>query len=83
MHFRRRDWQICDEEVLDRRIVAAPLTAGGLLIFDGLLPHGTPTNHSDRQRRAIQFHYVAAEVDEAPEADRLAIFAAVVVLPEP
>ena len=74
MHFRRRDWQICDEDMIERHSVAAPLKAGGLILFDGLLPHGTPTNNSNRQRRAIQFHYIAAEVDEVPESDRLAIF---------
>jgi len=57
-HFKRRDFQICDTDILGRSSVAVPLEPGGLLFFDGLLPHGTPHNNSSRRRRALQFHYV-------------------------
>jgi len=56
IHFRRRDWQICDTEVRQDQ-VAAPLEPGGVLIFDGLIHHGTPPNRTDGRRRALQYHY--------------------------
>ena len=74
LHFKRRDWQICDAEVLGRRSVAAPLEPGGLLFFDGMLPHGTPENRTDTRRRAVQFHFVAARAKQGPEEERLKIF---------
>ena len=74
IHFKRRDWQICDKEMLGRKAVAVPLKPGGLLFFDGLLPHGTPTNHSDRQRWALQMHYFPEGTTKIPTEDRLGIF---------
>lgn len=74
VHFRRRDWQICDTDVQTAREVAVPLPAGGALFFDGLLHHGTPTNRSTQRRRAIQFHYVPADAVRTGDDDRLAIF---------
>jgi phytanoyl-CoA hydroxylase len=79
-HFMKRDWQICDRELLDERhsngpdALAVPLKPGGVLLFDGLLPHGTPANHSPHRRRAIQYHYRVAEAKTVPEAERLRIF---------
>ncbi|CAN1537788.1 COG5285 Protein involved in biosynthesis of mitomycin antibiotics/polyketide fumonisin [Fimbriimonadaceae bacterium] len=74
-HFNRRDWQICDSEVLERNAaVAAPLPAGGALIFDGLTPHGTPSNRSDRRRWALQFHYVKKGTPRISTEARFAIF---------
>ena len=65
MHFVKRDYQICDDDVLlsfsnltDCDVVAVPLPAGGLVLFDGMLPHGTPTNTTSKARRALQFHWV-------------------------
>jgi phytanoyl-CoA hydroxylase len=74
IHFQRRDWQICDNQVLGTRSVAAPLAPGGLLFFDGLLPHGTPHNSSPKRRRALQFHYAPADAVKTSQADRLAHF---------
>jgi phytanoyl-CoA hydroxylase len=74
LHFKRRDWQICDNEVLGRRSVAAPLKPGGLLFFDGMLPHGTPENRTATRRRAIQFHFVPARARKGSEEDRLKVF---------
>ncbi len=74
VHFKRRDWQICDNVTLGQRSVAAPLPPGGLLFFDGLLPHGTPHNSSSSRRRALQFHYAPAGVRKTTEDDRLKIF---------
>jgi len=57
VHFKRRDWQLCDTEVRGKAIVACPLRPGGLLLFNGLTWHGTPANDTDQRRRALQFHY--------------------------
>lgn len=73
-HFQRRDFQICDTEILGKRSVAVPLEPGGLLFFDGLLPHGTPHNTSSRRRRALQFHYVPAGSPRAAREVRLGHF---------
>jgi len=74
LHFKRRDWQICDNEILGRRSVAAPLKPGGLLFFDGMLPHGTPENRTDSRRRAVQFHFVSARAKKGSEEERLKVF---------
>lgn len=73
-HFQRRDWQICDSDVLGLASVAAPLEPGGLLLFDGMLPHGTPHNTSPRRRRALQFHYAPAGVARNAREERLRNF---------
>lgn len=73
-HWKRRDWQICDSEILGRKSTAAPLKPGGLLIFHGLLPHGTPHNNSEKRRRALQFHYIGAGAKGIPATERMAIF---------
>ena len=74
LHFQRRDWQICDQEIMGRRSVAVPLKPGGLLFFDGLLPHGTPHNNSPKRRRAVQFHFVPRSVHLGTEEERLRVF---------
>jgi phytanoyl-CoA hydroxylase len=74
LHFKRRDWQICDTEVMGKACVAVPLKPGGVLIFDGLLPHGTPTNHSDKRRKALQYHYAGKSAEKTDEAYRLSMF---------
>ncbi|MBS0632101.1 MAG: phytanoyl-CoA dioxygenase family protein [Verrucomicrobia bacterium] len=74
LHFQRRDWQICDNTILGTKSVAAPLKPGGLLFFDGMLPHGTPHNSSPKRRRALQFHYAPADVTKEPKENRLKNF---------
>jgi len=74
LHFQRRDWQICDTEMLGKTSVAVPLKPGGCLLFDGLLPHGTPHNTSSLRRRALQFHYRPAGVLPIAREERLAVF---------
>jgi phytanoyl-CoA hydroxylase len=74
VHFQRRDWQICDTEMGGCKPVAVPLKPGGLLIFDPLLPHGTPHNATERPRWAVQFHYYPAGVEKIGEDTRLALF---------
>lgn len=73
-HWQRRDWQICDTQIMGKTYVAAPLPPGGVLFFDSLLPHGTPTNHSTQRRRAMQFHYAPADGQAVSPEDRMAIF---------
>ncbi|MBC8065099.1 MAG: phytanoyl-CoA dioxygenase family protein [Chlorobia bacterium] len=74
-HFNRRDWQICDTDILSKgQAVATPLKAGGCLIFDGLVPHGTPHNRTNTRRRALQFHYVAKGTPRITTEERMAMF---------
>jgi len=74
IHFKRRDWQICDTQIMGKPCIAAPLKPGGLLLFDGLLPHGTPTNHSTSRRRALQYHYAGLSATKTNMEERLAHF---------
>jgi phytanoyl-CoA hydroxylase len=75
IHFSKRDWQICDRETLGQESVAAPLPPGGLLFFDGLLPHGTPHNDSPNRRRALQFHYAPQDAQKrSDDTERLQAF---------
>ncbi|UFN48111.1 phytanoyl-CoA dioxygenase family protein [Roseomonas sp. OT10] len=74
LHWKRRDFQICDTEMLGQRSVAFPLQPGDAMFFDGLLPHGTPANDSPDRRRALQFHYCPAEAVETDSGLRLMIF---------
>ncbi len=74
VHFRRRDWQICDTDVDNSGAVAVPLKPGGLLIFQSLLHHGTPPNQTGTRRRALQFHYRPQNAPLTSQEERLAIF---------
>jgi phytanoyl-CoA hydroxylase len=59
-HFHVRDCQIDDKHIQVNRAVPIPLQPGGVLFFSGLLQHGTPPNMTAHRRRALQFHYAAA-----------------------
>ncbi|MCY4437699.1 MAG: phytanoyl-CoA dioxygenase family protein [Chloroflexi bacterium] len=74
VHFRRRDWQICDEHLDLNRDVAVPLPPGGVLFFDGLMHHGTPANRSESRRRALQFHFIPAGTEKTEQEERMAVF---------
>jgi phytanoyl-CoA hydroxylase len=76
VHFHRRDWQICDSTTLQIKdfCLAVPLEPGGVLFFDSYLPHGTPTNHSNQRRRALQFHYKQVSAANIPPQERMAVF---------
>jgi phytanoyl-CoA hydroxylase len=74
LHFARRDWQICDKDMDGAKPVAVPLRPGSLLLFDGLMPHGTPANFSPLRRRAVQFHYRNESGKKTSTEERLAIF---------
>jgi ectoine hydroxylase-related dioxygenase (phytanoyl-CoA dioxygenase family) len=74
-HWNRRDWQICDADVLGQSgQAAAPFPAGGCLIFDGMIPHGTPANNSGTRRRALQYHYVVEGTPRTTTEERMALF---------
>ncbi|MAS37407.1 MAG: hypothetical protein CL610_25635 [Anaerolineaceae bacterium] len=74
IHFKRRDWQICDTDIFGQTCTAVPMAAGDVLLFDAKLPHGTPTNQSHQQRWAVQFHYVSQAVTEVDNQVRLDAF---------
>ncbi|MBX2999664.1 MAG: phytanoyl-CoA dioxygenase family protein [Caldilineaceae bacterium] len=74
VHFKRRDWQICDTHVKNQGAVAVPLKPGGCLLFSSLIHHGTPTNRSTLRRRAVQFHYRPASAPKTSQEERLAVF---------
>ena len=84
MHFPRRDYQICDDDAPAAAsgddIVACPLPPGGLVIFDGMLPHGTPVNATQDRRRALQFHWIkrgAAPVGPDDNGGRVEVYGGV------
>jgi phytanoyl-CoA hydroxylase len=74
VHFQIRDWQICDTDVKTGRTLAVETEPGDILLWDGLLHHGTPPNRSDRGRRALQLHYWPESVQKTPREKRLAVF---------
>ncbi len=73
-HFKVRDWQICDSAVQTQLDVAVPLPPGGCLIWHGMLHHGSPTNHSSKMRRALQFHYRPASSTRVSTEERMQHF---------
>ena len=74
VHFKRRDWQICDTQVATDRILAVPLKPGGCLLWNGLLHHGSPATLSPKRRRALQLHYTPASAGQITAEERLAVF---------
>ena len=76
VHFRRRDWQICDTHVDHRGALAVPLEPGGCLLFSSFMHHGTPTNTAAERRRALQFHYAPAGAVHISKEQRMAVFGA-------
>jgi phytanoyl-CoA hydroxylase len=74
IHFQIRDWQLCDTDIENAPVVSVPLDAGDLLLFDGKIPHGTPTNSSDTQRWAVQYHYIPSTVEKVDKEIRLEAF---------
>jgi len=74
VHFKRRDWQICDTDVPVHRDVMVPLKSGGVLFFDGMIHHGTPPNMSGRLRRSLQFHFIPDGTAVTSDEDRMAIW---------
>jgi phytanoyl-CoA hydroxylase len=73
-HYHLRDCQIADERVQVDRAVVIPLKPGGALFFSGLIHHGTPPNTSGDRRRALQFHYAAANCRNMTLKEHAALF---------
>lgn len=73
-HFHERDCQIADERVGVNQAVVIPLKPGGALFFSGLIHHGTPPNISGDRRRALQFHYAAANCRNLTFAEHAELF---------
>lgn len=78
IHFTRRDWQICDATTLQikQQCKAVPLKPGGVLFFDSFLPHGTPTNHTNFRRRAVQLHFRPQSAAIIEDEARMAVWGA-------
>ena len=74
VHFKRRDWQICDTHVPVARDTMVPLQPGGCLFWHGLLHHGSPVNQSAQRRRALQFHYKPASCPEITTQKRMELY---------
>ncbi|WP_142057070.1 phytanoyl-CoA dioxygenase family protein [Pseudonocardia kunmingensis] len=80
VHFRRRDWQLCDADVIadhavgPGRDVMVPLPPGGAIFFDGLVHLGTPANRTATRRRALQLHFHPASAVRTTEERRMEIF---------
>ncbi len=74
IHFKRRDWQICDTDVPVGRDTMVPLKPGGCLFWHGLTHHGSPANQSEQRRRALQLHYKPASSGEVTTQERMAIY---------
>ena len=49
---------------LEEDILAVPLQPGDALVFHCELFHYTPPNKTERRRRAIQYHYMASDVEK-------------------
>ncbi len=74
VHFKRRDWQICDTHVPAHRDVMVPLKPGGCLLWHGLTHHGSPANLSAKRRRALQLHYKPVSTETLTTQERMAVF---------
>jgi phytanoyl-CoA hydroxylase len=75
-HFQIRDLQLCDDQMegLETDRIAVPLEPGGCLIFDSYLPHGTPSNHTNTRRRALQYHYFTESAEKITSEARVALW---------
>ncbi|MFI5357859.1 MAG: phytanoyl-CoA dioxygenase family protein [Opitutales bacterium] len=73
-HWSKVDCEITTEQVNPADAVAIELPPGGLMIFDGLIPHETPANRSPLRRRALQFHYRSAATQVVPREDYMKKF---------
>ena len=74
IHFKRRDWQICDTDVPVGRDTMVPLKPGGCLFWHGLTHHGSPVNQSEQRRRALQFHYKPVSIGEITTQERMDVY---------
>lgn len=71
---REHYWSKIDCEITTGKVdpadaVPIELPPGGMMIFDGLLPHETPQNRSNLRRRALQFHFRSAATQVVPREE--------------
>lgn len=72
-HHHDKDCEIMENRLDPSNAVDIELPPGGALLFYGMLPHQTPPNQSADRRRALQFHYHAANAvrTSTDEYDRI------------
>lgn len=75
LHYHGRDCEIVEDRLQTEEVVPVPLRAGGAMFFSGVLPHQTPANQSPHRRRAIQYHYRAADSVMATREEYDRVFA--------
>ncbi|QGQ94331.1 phytanoyl-CoA dioxygenase family protein [Paenibacillus psychroresistens] len=73
-HYALRSWQLCGRDIPVEEDVAVTLKPGGLMLFHGLIKHGTPHNLSAKRRRALQFHYVGISAKKLVPAEYKRMF---------
>ena len=73
-HFHVRDCQSPDDRVQTEKAVVVPRKPGGILFFSGLIHHGTPPNASGDRRRALQFHFAAADCQKMTFKEHASLF---------
>ncbi|HEV7298390.1 MAG TPA: phytanoyl-CoA dioxygenase family protein [Tepidisphaeraceae bacterium] len=73
-HYHDRDCQLPDDRIDVSKDVAIPLKPGGAMFFSGLLWHGTPPNHSQSRRQAMQYHYCTRAAAEMSRDEVFAMF---------
>ena len=60
-HYHGRDCEVAPGRIDAAMAVPVPVSAGSAMLFYGMLPHQTPPNASPYRRRALQFHFRAAD----------------------
>jgi phytanoyl-CoA hydroxylase len=73
-HVLESDCEIPREKIDESRIVPVEIPAGGAMFFAGMLPHQTPPNISPERRRALQWHYRAADSAIIPREEYNKLF---------
>lgn len=73
-HEMQRDWQISDSQAQAFPRLVIPMQPGDCLLFDALLPHGTPHNGTNQKRWALQYHFVSERARSITDEMRLAAF---------
>ncbi len=74
LHWSQRSWQTCDSEIQGPPFLVVPLPSGGALVFDSLLPHGAPKNHSAMERWVLQFPYLPDNAANWTAEQRMELF---------
>jgi phytanoyl-CoA hydroxylase len=73
-HHHTHDCEIVADRFDASKAVAVEIPAGSIIFFSGNIPHYTPPNHSDKRRRALQYHYRASSNQIIPAREYDEIF---------